>query len=72
MKIRCGLLLIFLSVGACSNDVPEAAVVSLEGGGLEAVVLPGSPQVGEFFVVQLPEEAEGWSVLVPELSLIHI
>ena len=66
MKIRCGLLLIFLSVGACSNDVPEAAVVSLEGGGLEAVVLPGTPQVGDFFVVQLPEEAKGWSVLVPE------
>ncbi|MEC8114869.1 MAG: hypothetical protein VX104_03380 [Planctomycetota bacterium] len=66
MKIRCGLLLILLAVGACSNEVPEAAVVSLEGGGLEAVVQPGMPQVGDFFVVQLPEEAKGWSVLVPE------
>ena len=66
MKIRCGLLLIFLSLGACSNEVPEAAVVPLEGGGLEAVVQPGTPQVGDFFVVQLPEEAKGWSVLVPE------
>ena len=66
MKIRCGLLLIFLAVGACSNEVPDAAVVSLEGGELEAVVQPGTPQVGDFFVVQLPEEAKGWSVLVPE------
>ena len=66
MKIRCALLLIFLAVGACSNEVPEAAVVPLEGGGLEAVVQPGTPQVGDFFVVQLPEEAKGWSVLVPE------
>ena len=66
MRIRCGLLLIFLSLGACSNEVPEAAVVPLEGGGLEAVVQPGTPQVGDFFVVQLPEEAKGWSVLVPE------
>ena len=66
MKIRCGLLLILLAAGACSNEVPEAAVVSLEGGGLEAVVQPGMPQVGDFFVVQLPEEAKGWSVLVPE------
>ncbi|MEC8114565.1 MAG: hypothetical protein VX104_01835, partial [Planctomycetota bacterium] len=66
MKIRCGLLLIFLSLGACSNEVPEAAVVPLEGGGLEAVVQPGTPRVGDFFVVQLPEEAKGWSVLVPE------
>ena len=41
-------------------------VVSLDGGVLEAVVQPGTPQVGDFFVVQLPEEAKGWSVLVPE------
>ena len=66
MKIRCGLLLIFLAVGACSNEVPEAAVVPLEGGGLEAVVQPAAPQVGDFFVVQLPEEAKGWLVSVPE------
>ena len=66
MKIRCGLLLIFLAVGACSNDVPDAAVVSLNGRGLEAVVQPGTPQVGDFFVVQLPEEAKGWPLLVPE------
>ena len=66
MRIRCGLLLIFLSLGACSNEVPEAAVVPLQGGGLEAVVQPGTPQVGDFFVVQLPEEAKGWSLLVPE------
>ena len=66
MKIRFGLLLIHLAVGACSNEVPKSAVVSLDGGGLEAVVQPGTPQVGDFFFVQLPEEAQDWSVLVPE------
>lgn len=66
MKIRFGLLLILSMVGACSNEVPKADVVSLDGGGLEAVVQPGTPQVGDFFFVQLPEEAQDWSVLVPE------
>ena len=41
-------------------------MVSLDGEGLEAVVQPAAPQVGDFFVVQLPEEAKGWSVLLPE------
>ena len=67
MKIRFDLLLIFLVVGACSNEDPEAAVVTLDGRGLEAVVQPGKPQVGDFFVVQLPEEAKDWSVSVPEV-----
>lgn len=53
-------------VGACSKEVPEAVIVSLDGKGLEAVVQPGRPQVGDFFVVQLPEQAKDWSVLVPE------
>ena len=66
MKIRFGLLLSFLMVGACSKEVPEAVIVSLDGKGLEAVVQPGRPQVGDFFVVQLPEQAKDWSVLVPE------
>ena len=66
MKIRFGLLLSFLIVGACSKEVPEAVIVSLDGKGLEAVVQPGRPQVGDFFVVQLPEQAKDWSVLVPE------
>lgn len=66
MKIRFGLLLSFLIVGACSKELPEAVIVSLDGKGLEAVVQPGRPQVGDFFVVQLPEQAKDWSVLVPE------
>lgn len=66
MKIRFGLLLSFLMAGACSKGVPEAVIVSLDGKGLEAVVQPGRPQVGDFFVVQLPEQAKDWSVLVPE------
>lgn len=66
MKNRFGLLLSFLMVGACSKEVPEAVIVSLDGKGLEAVVQPGRPQVGDFFVVQLPEQAKDWSVLVPE------
>ena len=66
MKIWFALMLILLAVGSCSNEVPKSAVVSLDGGGLEAVVQPGTPQVGDFFFVQLPEEAQDWSVLVPE------
>ncbi|MBL22247.1 MAG: hypothetical protein CMJ37_05395 [Phycisphaerae bacterium] len=66
MKIHFGLLLLSLLLGSCSTEVPEPAVVSLDGEGLDAVVQPGAPQVGDFFVVRLPEEAKTWSVKVPD------
>ena len=66
MRIRFGQLVLSLVVVACSKEVPKAAVLPLDGEGLEAVVQPGTPQVGDFFVVQLPEEAKSWSVLLPE------
>ena len=53
MKIRFGQLVLSLVVVACSNEVPKAAVLPLDGEGLEAVVQPGTPQVGDFFIVQL-------------------
>ena len=51
-------------VGACSKEVPEAVIVRM------AKVWKrwsnsGRPQVGDFFVVQLLQQAKDWSVLVP-------
>ena len=64
VRIRCGLLLIFLSLGACSNEVPEAAVVPLQGGVLEAVVQPGTPKWATFLsfsFLKKPKAGRCWS-----------
>ncbi len=65
MRLVLVLILPILFVG-CASEVPETSVLPLGAEGLEAVVIPASPQVGDSFVVRLPEQAKDWSVQLPE------
>ena len=65
MRISLAVLLL-LMCSACSTEVPPSARIPLGPLGLEVVVEPGKPLVGEFFTVRLPEDAKEWDFQIPD------
>lgn len=65
MRISLAVLLL-LMCSACSTEVPPSARIPLGTLGLEVVVEPGKPLVGEFFTVRLPEDAKEWNFQIPD------